>query len=716
MVAADRAVVQPSYVLTGTAVTGMPWRALTLIACVGLAYWQPLIDLMRGMRYDTPLAYLGITPFFAIALGCWQYYHTPASESASGRSDIAIGTALIAGALLTGAGAPIVLHISAWTTRLTVLSLPAYAASKRLDLLSLPIFAAGLIVLLYGRKALRWAWPALAYGIFVWPAPASSLLTYALPWLSHLTVGVVAALSALFPVGAVANPADGTLFTITTPHGAQELSIGSVCSGFNSVLAWMLVGIAVGIVVRKAGSRRYDVDTAIRLASWLLIGVLAVFASNIVRIIGLFALAHTFGIGVAFESVHVSIGMILLTLIVVGMFAILPRFGLALPLSERRVGRVSAEAESVRPAIRTRVSLAALTAIGFAIGLLFRIGILRLALALGCAYVCLCLFLLAAPVAEKIRPHLPGAGRAIRLWHRLFAAAVAVLATGVFTALMAIALSLKRMRAAYIPALGWRIDEGHIGALNEPLRYSMAALLCIVAVLLMRRLTDPRDTATRAGAPSYQKALLWWAREGLVAATLVGSAVAMALTTVTVASYSEPAAVSRTSLMRDFDSAPPEVPGVAHTFVREYEWPKQSLGKNATYRRFRYDALGGQPLWIDVITTDDADALAQHNVPSCYNFHSYRDEGSRRFDIGNDTNASLINYWKPDVDETWSALYWEQRVSRGGRIFFQRIVMLDNLENPPGSDVKRAYFAAHDVYMQSRAMQILNGLIVRNEG
>jgi len=699
----------------GNILIGMPWRALTFIVCLGIAYWQPLIELLRGMRYDTPLAYLGLAPFFAIVLGCWRYHHAHVSERAFGGSDIAVGMTLVIGAFCMGIGAPVMLHISSWTTRLSFLSLPMYAASKRLDLLSLPIFAAGLIVLLYGNTALRWAWPALAYALLVWPVPYDYLLNYALPRLSHVTVWVVAGLSGLFPLGAVADPADGTLFTLDTPHGPQELSIGSVCSGFNSVVAWMLVGIAVGIVVRRTGSRTFDVGTAVRLVRWLLVGALAVFVCNVARIIGLFAVAHTFGIGATFQAVHVSIGMVLFALTVVGMFAVLSQFGLELPLSERCAARVIAEAESVTPSMPMRVSLAALTAIGFAFGLLLRVGILRLVLAFGSAYFCLCLFLLAIHASMRFRVYLSKDDRVIRPMFGVVAAAVSVLTIGILTALLTIALHVRRMRAEYMPTLGWRIDEGQIGALNGLVRFSVIALLCIAAACLIRRLIAPLIMAGREEALARHATILWWAREGLIAGTLVGSAVAMALTTVTVASFGESAVVSHKLVVRDFDSAPPDVPGAAQTLVQEYEWPQQSLGKNATYRRFRYDESGEQPLWIDVITTDDADALAHHNVSSCYNFHGYRDEGSRRIDIGNDTNASLINYWKPDVDETWSALYWEQRVSRNGRIFFQRIVMLYNLESPPDSGVTQARFEPNNAYMQSRARQILDGLIVRSE-
>jgi transmembrane exosortase EpsH len=192
------------------------WRPAALIAGIVAAYALPLTTLVGAMGYDTPLAYLGLVPPLAFALGCWQHHRHDAAPASLAPRDAVAGGVLLILAALVGTGAPVLLTPSAWSRRFDLAALPRFAASAHLDLLSLPLFAAGILVLLYGAMALRWAWPAIGYGFLVWPVPYTFLLAHVLPFVSDATARAMGGLSAVLPLGATVSPEDGTLFTITT--------------------------------------------------------------------------------------------------------------------------------------------------------------------------------------------------------------------------------------------------------------------------------------------------------------------------------------------------------------------------------------------------------------------------------------------------------------------------------------------------------------------
>lgn len=712
MVAANGPTIWRNGPLLGTAIhVEIPWRVATLVACIGVAYFYPILTLIHTMRYDSPLAYLGLVPLFALAIGCWQYRQGRIANRPFGTKDVVVGSTFIVIALVMSLGLPAISTSSASSRHRDLFTLLTYAAENRLDLLSLPIFAAGCVVVLYGTVALRALWPSLTYGFLVWPIPYDGLLGHALPWLSDRTARFVAVASHLLPLGATADPSDGTLFVLSTPNGPQELSIGSACSGFNSVVAWVLIGMAVAIVVRKIGSRRYNLQAGGRLALWFLTGAVAVYLINIGRILLLFTIVHRFGINTTYESVHAAIGSALFTLTVIGMIALLARFGLGLPAERVSQGEATPRVVTAVPDARAPFIALAITLL--AIGILLRIGILRLLLMLAAVYLIFCLYLLFAFISGRL-PSQFVASKRFRL--RLDSFVKVALTIGMFAVLIGGLLGmlhLKRIRAEAIPALGWRIDEEQPAILTDSVRYGLVIALIIVAGILTRKLIarlDARSTDHAETSPLIP----WWSRDALIAGILIGSTATMALTTVTLASFRATVTTPDTLLVRDFDAAPPDIPDATWTFVQAYDWPKQSLGRSATYRRFRYDTGDGQLLWVDVVTTQDADALAQHNVRSCYNFHGYVTEGASTLDIGNGATANLVNYLKPDVGEAWTTLYWEMRVARDGQTFFQRIVILSNLDIPSGETVTAPHFSANNAYVQVRATQLFDGLVTGN--
>ncbi|MCA1670338.1 MAG: exosortase/archaeosortase family protein, partial [Thermomicrobia bacterium] len=275
---------------SGALLNGVAWRPAVIVISTVAAYFFSLSDLLRAMKYDTPLAYLGLVPPIAFVIGCYRYHRTGAAPAPLGPLDAVAGSALLLLATFIGIGLPV--------------ALDAYAWSKRLDLVSLPIFAAGLIIMLYGTSALGWAWPALAYGFLVWPVPYSFLLGQLLNPLMDVTAWGTAHLTPLLPLGAAVDPTDATVFSIATPGRPQAVSIGSACSGFNSFVAWIVIGIALCVIVRGKRGGEGGIAIAGRFALWLIAGAFLTLLGNIARILALFAVVFHSGLSGAFEWVH----------------------------------------------------------------------------------------------------------------------------------------------------------------------------------------------------------------------------------------------------------------------------------------------------------------------------------------------------------------------------------------------------------------------------
>ncbi len=671
---------------------GLPWRPLTLVVSSVAAYFFSLSDLVRAMKFDTPLSYLGLVPPIAFALGCYRYRRAGAHPATIGPLDAAAGGALLVLALLIGTGLPI--------------ALDAYAWSKRLDLVSLPIFAAGLVILLYGTGALGWAWPALAYGFLIWPVPYDLILGHFLNPLTDGTAWVAAQFTRLLPIGAAIDPTDATVFTIATPGGPQAVSIGSACSGFNSFVAWLLIAVALCVIVggRRRGMSGFAV--AGRLALWMLVGAALTVLGNVARILALFAVAHRAGLGTAFNSVHAALGTTLFALIVAWMLLLLPRFGLALPTFAPSAPRAPSESAPFP------VQAACLAFGGFvlAAGALIGIGIFQMVIAFILLFL-LCLLFTRdyLPGGAKVAPApspAPPPSTPLRPSRLIALATIGVaLVAAVWVASRYFALHTDGLQS-----LGWQIGSWQQETLNGSVRFLIAAALLGGAIAVGTVIVRAPRYSPGADKPLRLRPLTGPVGAAIIAAMILTTTGTLALANVTVASFGGNAAASSVPA-GDYDALLPDLPEMPATFVESYDWPKQFLGKTATYNRYSYDAEGAQSFWLDVVSTEDADALAYHKVHNCYAFHGYVNEGEREIGIGNGVTARIVNYLKPDVNETWSTLYWEQRIERDGRLFYQRVVMLYGLPLAPGEGVTSARFTANNALMQSRAAQILGGLI-----
>jgi len=676
---------------SGVLLNGVVWRPVVIVASIVAAYFFSLSDLLRAMKYDTPLAYLGLVPPVAFVIGCYRYHRAGASPTPVGPLDVVAGSALLVLATLIGIGLPV--------------ALDAYAWSKRLDLVSLPIFAAGLVVVLYGTSALRWAWPALAYGFLIWPVPYGLLLDRLLNPLTDVTAWATAQMTNILPLGATTDATDATVFTIATPDGPQAVSIGSACSGFNSFVAWIVIGIALCAIVRGKRGNEGGFTIAGQITLWILAGTFLTLLGNVARILVLFAVAHHSGLTGTFEWVHALLGVSLFALIVLVMLLILPLFRLVLRVFEGTAPPIAPVNPSPFPAQAAFLALGGLVLAG---GALISVGIFQMVLVFILLFLMCLLFThdfsgtaAGAPSQTGLAPPTP--------MHPTRVLGVVMIVVS-FAIMMYLASRYLASCNDAIQALGWQIGSWQQETLSGVVRFFVAAALFSGALAV---------AATIVRAPRYlpgaDRRLSMRPLTGPLAATVVAGIIlittgTLSLANVTVASFGSSATTTSVPA-GDFDLLTPDLPDLQRTFVESYDWPKQFLGNSSTYNRYAYDAQGVQPFWLDVLTTEDADALAYHKVQNCYAFHGYINEGEREVGTGNGVTVRIVNYLKPDVNETWSTLYWEQRVERGDKLFYQRIVMLYALPLTAGEGVVGSHFTANNALMQARATQVLNGLI-----
>jgi exosortase/archaeosortase family protein len=282
---------------------GRRLRAVALLAAVLIAYNYSLQTLVRGITLQTPLGYLALVPIVALVLAWVRMAREPAPLPIHDRHvDYILGFSFLAVAIGIAVFAPTTMGF--WL--------------DRLDLIGLPFFVAGLIALLYGVRRL-WAlkFPVI-FLLLAWPLPYAPLVGDGMQAFADVTASVVAAINHWIPLARAATD-DPTVFYIGQAPHAFAVSIGSACSGVNSLVGFMIVGGALAYAVR---------GSLVRRVLWLAVGLALIWALNVVRIEAIFAVGATFGQQAALDVLHPVAGMIVFNLGVLAMLASTSRVGL----------------------------------------------------------------------------------------------------------------------------------------------------------------------------------------------------------------------------------------------------------------------------------------------------------------------------------------------------------------------------------------------------
>jgi exosortase/archaeosortase family protein len=285
-----------------------PWwagRAALLAALVVAAYWLSLGSLWNDLGGQTPLAFIGLAPILAFGLFLAGLRRRDALPF-PGRVDFILGLILIA---LAGS---IVLFGPSFAS--------VYFWTARLDIASLPLFAAGAMILLFGWRALFVARGAILLLLMAWPLPYLVLLENTSELLTDVTTTALRLVISVVPI-ARGVTGDPSMFTVANAQPFQ-IQVATACAGLNSTVAFTLVGGAFLLILRGTWPAKII---------WYIAGIGVVFLLNVVRVISLVAVGAAAGQTAAMDFFHPIAGMVALTLGLLIMLIVLPRFRLATP-------------------------------------------------------------------------------------------------------------------------------------------------------------------------------------------------------------------------------------------------------------------------------------------------------------------------------------------------------------------------------------------------
>lgn len=138
--------------------------------------------------------------------------------------------------------------------------------------------------------------------------------------------------------------------------------------------------------------------------------------------------------------------------------------------------------------------------------------------------------------------------------------------------------------------------------------------------------------------------------------------------------------------IRSFSVEQVNLAGWKGRFLNEVPNARPYFGERSTWDRVLLTASADasltteMPVYVDLIETDSADALAAYGVEACYSFHGFDVSGRTDVALGPAITASVATYLSPKNQTDWTLLWWEWPVRDGSQTHFQRVVLL--IPNP----------------------------------
>src|SRR5438309_605007 len=327
-------------------------RILAAVAVIAVAYHYSLSTLVRNLGVDSPLAYLGLVPFIALAMAASRgVVSKPEPDIHDRQLDYIVGIPLVVGAVAIADALPARLSTMFWVWRI--------------DLLSFPLFAAGTVALVFGVRALWRMRAAIAFLLLAWPLPYTTVLDRWLAGFTNVTIAALRFLVGRIPLAQPVSGEDGSLFAVTHAGRQFVVSVASACSGANGMVGFILVGVAFIAVVE---GRRLP------KAIWLLGGTAVLWLLNLGRVLLIFAVGQRWGEHAAIDSFHPYIGLVVFNLGVALMILVMPAVGLHVRGRERArstmdAGVAAGRTERIRRAVPdARVALVVLTLAAASLG------------------------------------------------------------------------------------------------------------------------------------------------------------------------------------------------------------------------------------------------------------------------------------------------------------------------------------------------------------
>jgi exosortase len=316
-------------------------RVIAAAGLIVIAFHYSLTTLVRTLKDQTPLAYLGLVPLIALLMAAGRLWPAEGEPAIHDRQvDYIIGLPLLIGSIFFEVFMPIRMSTLFWL--------------YRMDLLVLPMFAAGTIAVLFGTRVLwRLKLPVL-FLLLAWPLPYETLLVRGL---SAFTSSTLSGLNVLLRVVTVASPYAGKgsgLYQIHHGGSSFLVSVASACSGVNGIVGYLLVAVAFSTMVTGRFAAK---------AAWLACGLAGVWTSNVIRIVIILTAGHWWGEHIALKVLHPFMGLVTFNIVVLAMVLVMGRFRLSFASSRKRSGAALA-AHLHRAVPRLRLALAVIA--GFA--------------------------------------------------------------------------------------------------------------------------------------------------------------------------------------------------------------------------------------------------------------------------------------------------------------------------------------------------------------
>ena len=327
------------------------WPAAAIVAVTVVAYNLTLGSMFDYLRLETPLAYLPLLPFFSlgIALVTANRFRNGPAGIRDRQIDFLIGIPILILAMVLITIVPPLASTYYW--------------SNRPDVLSMAFFVAGLITLFYG---VTWLWrlrASLVFLVLMWPALYLNIMPGVMQSFTDATNSALAKVVHLLPLGVSLTGSPGILSVHQASGAALTVSVGTACSGADSVLGFLLIG---GAILTAVGGRR-----PLKLL-WMIVGLALTFLVNVVRLTSILALASAGHPDLALGGYHAVIGLVLFTIVVAVMMRLLPLFGLhprEVVVKTGRRGVTEVAAAVRRSPRRRRLTIATMAALAVLVGL-----------------------------------------------------------------------------------------------------------------------------------------------------------------------------------------------------------------------------------------------------------------------------------------------------------------------------------------------------------
>ncbi|HXA29203.1 MAG TPA: exosortase/archaeosortase family protein [Candidatus Angelobacter sp.] len=319
------------------------WPAAGILVATVVVYHLTLASFADYLRLETPLAYLPLLPLFSVGLALLvAHRHRNAPVARDRHIDLIVGVPILLVAVALITVVPTIASTYYWT--------------NRPDVLSMACFVVGALVLGYG---VSWAWRLrgpLLFLLLMWPALYLHIMAGLMQSFTAATNNTLALfVHRLLGVTVVPVANDSPTLIVHPAHLAPvSISVGSACSGADSVLGFLLIGGAILTAMRGGAGRKL---------LWITAGLAVTFVANVVRITAIVALAGAGHADFAINTFHTWIGLILFAAVMLLMASLLGRFGLRLKDDVPATASAPAAAAPRRSRARRRAVIASLVAV-----------------------------------------------------------------------------------------------------------------------------------------------------------------------------------------------------------------------------------------------------------------------------------------------------------------------------------------------------------------